>query len=113
MSEAEFEQHVTDALDAIPDRLLDLLDNCIIVIEDDCPADEPDLFGFYDGTPLTERDSHYGVVLPDRIVIFRDPILRWCTSHEEVVREIGITVVHEIAPFFGIDDDRLHELGYA
>ena len=105
MSDAEFEQHVNDALDAIPERLLDLLDNSIIVIEDDSPADEPDLFGFYDGTPLTERDSHSGVVLPDRIVIFRDPILRWCTSHEEVV--------HEIAHFFGIDDDRLHELGYA
>lgn len=113
MSDAEFEGHVNDALDTIPGPLLDLLENCIIVVEDDSPDEEPELFGFYDGTPLTERDSHYGVVLPDRIVIFRDPILRWCTSHDEVVHEIKITVVHEIAHFFGIDDDRLHELGYA
>lgn len=113
MSEAEFEQHVTDALDAIPDRLLDLLDNCIIVIEDDCPADEPDLFGFYDGTPLTERDSHYGVVLPDRIVIFRGPLLRYCLDEPEVVDEVRITVWHEVAHFFGIDDHELDDLGYA
>lgn len=113
MTDDEFEGHVTDALDAIPEELTDLLDNCIIVIEDEPPPEEPELLGLYDGTPLTERDFQYGGVLPDRIIIFKNPTLRWCRSREEVIEEVGITVVHEIAHFFGIDDDRLHALGYA
>ena len=75
--------------------------------------DDPDLLGVYDGTPLTERGQGYTMALPDRITIFRDPTLRMCESEEEVVEEVRITVVHEIAHHFGIDDDRLHELGYA
>lgn len=113
MTDDEFEGHVTDALEAIPDELLGLLDNCIIVIEDEPPPEEPELLGLYDGTPLTERDFQYGGVLPDRIIIYKNPTLRWCRTREEVIEEVGITVVHEIAHFFGIDDDRLHELGYA
>ncbi|MFP5416370.1 MAG: metallopeptidase family protein [Actinomycetes bacterium] len=109
----EFEGYVNDALDSIPDELIGLLENCIIVIEDDAPAEDPDLLGFYDGVPLTERDSHYGGVLPDRITIYRNPTLAICDSVEDVLDEVHITVVHEIAHFFGIDDDRLHELGYA
>ena len=113
MTDDEFEGHVTDALDSIPASLLDLLENCVIVVEDEPPADEPDLLGVYDGVPLTERDHEYGAVLPDRIVIFKNPTLRMCQTREEVVEEVGITVVHEIAHFFGIDDARLHDLGYA
>ncbi len=113
MTDEEFERHVNEALDSIPDELLDLLDNCVIVIEDEAPKDDPELLGHYDGVPLTERGFQYGGVLPDRIVIFKNPTLRWCTSRDEVIDEVGITVVHEIAHFFGIDDDRLHELGYA
>lgn len=113
MSADAFERHVNDALDTVPDELINLLDNCIIVIEDDAPDDEPDLLGLYDGVPLTERDSQYGGVLPDRILIFRHPTLAICDTVEDVVDEVRITVVHEIAHFFGIDDDRLHELGYA
>lgn len=113
MSDEEFEGHVNDALDAIPDELFGLLDNCVILIEDDAPADEPDLLGLYEGVPITERDSFYTGVLPDRIRIFKSPALDMCDSVEELVEEVEITVVHEIAHFFGIDDDRLHDLGYA
>ena len=113
MSDDEFETHVNDALDAIPERLLALLENCIIVLEDEPPAGEPDLLGVYDGVPLTERDTQYGGVLPDRIVIFKNPTLRLCQTRDEVIEEVGITVVHEIAHYFGIDDDRQHDLGYA
>ncbi len=72
-----------------------------------------DLLGLYDGTPLTERDSWYAGVLPDRISVFRQPTLAVCDTREEVVEEVLVTVVHEIAHHFGIDDDRLHELGWA
>jgi predicted Zn-dependent protease with MMP-like domain len=85
----------------------------VVLVEDEPPADDPDLLGFYDGTPLTQRDSAYAGVLPDRITIYRNPTLDMCTSEDEVVDEVNITVVHEIAHHFGIDDDRLHELGYA
>ena len=112
MSVDEFETHVNDALDAIPERLIALLENCIIVIEDEPPAGEPDLLGVYDGVPLTERDTQYGGVLPDRITIFRGPHLRMCKSLDALVDEIHITVVHEIAHHFGIDDDALDTLGY-
>lgn len=108
-----FEAHVRDALDAVPDELMDLLENCIIVIEDDAPADDPELLGLYEGVPITERDSWYGGVLPDRIIIFRNPTLAICDTADDVVDEVNITVVHEIAHYFGLDDDRLHDLGYA
>lgn len=113
MADEEFEGHVNDALDVIPDELFGLLDNCVILIEDDAPADEPDLLGLYEGVPITERDSFYTGVLPDRIRIFKNPTLDMCDSVEQLVEEVEITVVHEIAHFFGIDDDRLHDLGYA
>ena len=87
MTDDEFEGHVTDALDSIPASLLDLLENCVIVVEDEPPADEPDLLGVYDGVPLTERDHEYGAVLPDRIVIFKNPTLRMCQTREEVDRK--------------------------
>ena len=114
MSEERFEQLVTQAFDAVPSELIALLDNVVLFIEDEPPEHEPaDLLGLYDGIPLTERDSHYGATLPDRIMVFRNPTLDFCATEDDVVREVGITVVHEIAHHFGIDDDRLHELGYA
>ncbi|MDN5572143.1 MAG: metallopeptidase family protein [Propionibacteriaceae bacterium] len=108
-----FEAHVRDAIGTVPTELMDLLDNCVIVVEDDAPDDDPELLGLYEGTPLTERGSWYGGVLPDRIIIFRNPTLAICDTIEDVIDEVHITVVHEIAHFFGIDDDRLHDLGYA
>ncbi|MGJ9421562.1 metallopeptidase family protein [Aeromicrobium sp. CF3.5] len=113
VSEDRFAELVENAFDAVPDELVALLDNVVLFIEDDAPPEEPDLLGLYDGIPLTERDSMYGGAMPDRIMVFRNPILAMCESEAEVTEEIAITVVHEIAHHFGIDDDRLHELGYA
>lgn len=113
MSPYEFEALVDEAMDSIPDALFDLIDNCVLMIEPDAPAGAPEILGLYEGIPLTERDSHYSMALPDRIFIYRNPILTMCHSREQVVREVRITVVHEIAHHFGIDDDRLHDLGYA
>ena len=113
MSRDRFEELVADALDQVPEELATLVDNVVVLVEDEPPADDPDLLGYYDGTPLTERDTRYAGVVPDRIMIFRHPLLRMCADPDEVVEEVRITVVHEIAHHFGIDDDRLHELGYA
>ena len=113
MPRDRFEGLVSAALDQVPAELADLVDNCVVLVEDEPPPDDPDLLGVYDGTPLTERDQGYTMALPDRITIFRNPTLEMCESDEEVVKEVRITVVHEIAHHFGIGDDRLHELGYA
>ncbi|HET6652926.1 MAG TPA: metallopeptidase family protein [Nocardioides sp.] len=113
MTRERFEELVAEALDGLPPELSALIDNVVVLVEDEPPADDPDLLGFYDGTPLTQRDSTYAGVLPDRITVYRNPTLDMCASEEEVVDEVNITVVHEIAHHFGIDDDRLHELGYA
>lgn len=108
-----FEELVTAALADVPTELSDLLDNVVLFIEDDAPPHDPHLLGLYDGIPLTERDSTYAGVVPDRIFVYRNPTLAICETDEDVVEEVRITVVHEIAHFFGIDDARLHELGYA
>ncbi|MFJ6158687.1 metallopeptidase family protein [Pseudarthrobacter sp. NPDC092184] len=118
MSEDEFEAAVQDALDSIPDKLARAMDNVAVFIEDDYvpkPGEDADtvLLGLYEGVPLTERDSWWDAgSLPDRITIFREPILDICASREDVIHEVAVTVVHEIAHHFGIDDDRLHELGW-
>jgi predicted Zn-dependent protease with MMP-like domain len=109
----EFEDLVAEALDGIPPELTALMRNVAVFVEDEPPEDEPELLGLYEGVPLTERGDWYSGVLPDRIRIFRLPILRVCETREDVVEEVRITVVHEIAHHFGIDDERLHELGYA
>jgi predicted Zn-dependent protease with MMP-like domain len=111
MSAEEFEEHVAEALDTIPAELATLIDNCVILVEDYPPTDLPDTLGLYSGIPLTERGEFY-TGLPDHIQIFRYPILAICDTPEQLIEEIRITVVHEIAHYFGIDDDRLHELGY-
>ncbi len=110
--EREFEDLVAEALDGIPPELAKLMDNVVVLIEDEAPEDDPDLLGVYDGTPLTERGEWYTGVLPDRITIFRHPILHICDTAEDVVDEVRITVVHEVAHHFGIEDERLHELGW-
>lgn len=113
MSPEEFEQAVDDALELVPGELLDLMDNVVILIEDDSPDGEGDLLGLYDGVSLTDRGSDWGFgELPDRIFIFRNPTLRACADADEVRDEVAVTVVHEIAHHFGIDDDRLHALGW-
>jgi predicted Zn-dependent protease with MMP-like domain len=114
MTQEEFEEAVGDALDAVPADLLDLMDNVVFLCEDEPPDEDPDLLGVYEGVPLTERDSFWAAgSLPDRITVFRGPTLRLCATREELLHEVAVTVVHEIAHHFGIDDDRLHELGWA
>ena len=113
MSREEFEDAVADALDGVPPELARLMDNVVVLVEDDAPAEDPHLLGLYEGTPLTQRDSWWATgALPDRITIFRRPTLAVCESPEDVAAEVRITVVHEIAHHFGIDDERLHELGW-
>ncbi len=112
VDQQEFEGLVADALDGLPPELAALMDNVAIFVESESP-DQPHLLGVYEGVPLTERDSSYLLAVPDRITIFRLPTLAICEDAMEVRRQVQITVVHEIAHHFGIDDDRLHELGYA
>jgi predicted Zn-dependent protease with MMP-like domain len=113
MSRERFEELVSEALDQVPPELAVLIYNCVVLVEDDAPVDDPDLLGLYDGTPLTARGGDYTMALPDRITVFRNPTLAMCEDEDHVVEEVNITVVHEIAHHFGIDDDRLHDLGYA
>ena len=113
VSPERFADLVEAAYAAIPAELTALIDNVALFIEDDPPADDPDLLGYYDGIALTDRDTTYGGVLPDRIVIVRSTTLAMCENEEDVIREVGITVAHEIAHHFGLDDERLHALGYA
>ena len=112
MRRERFEELVGDALDEIPPELMDLLDNVVILVEDDPPESDPDLIGVYEGHALTSRGWDYSGVLPDRIIIYRNPILGICETEEDVVEEVAITVVHEIAHHFGISDERLHALGW-
>lgn len=114
MSREEFEDAVADALDSVPAELARMMNNVVVLVEDEAPADAPDLLGLYEGTPLTERGSWWAAgALPDRITIYRNPTLRMCDARDDVVDEVRVTVVHEIAHHFGIDDDRLHDLGWS
>jgi predicted Zn-dependent protease with MMP-like domain len=111
MPRERFEELVADALDTIPHRFMEAMSNVVVLVEDIDPANH-NLLGLYHGVALTERTSHYAGVLPDRITIYREPILRICRTEEEVVRQVGVTVVHEVGHHFGIDDATLHELGW-
>ena len=111
MSGERFEELVSEALDLIPPDLAAAIDNVVVLVSDRHP-EEPDLLGLYEGIALTERDSSYGGALPDTITIFRESLLEICDTDEDVVEEVAITVIHELAHHFGIDDDRLHELGW-
>lgn len=105
----KFEQMVGEALDDLPDELQPVLDNVVIVIEDRSP-DEPDLLGLYDGVPHTERTGFEG---PDVITIYRHALCEMCEDLDDLAEEVYVTVIHEVAHAAGIDDDRLHELGWA
>ncbi|MDQ3890761.1 MAG: metallopeptidase family protein [Actinomycetota bacterium] len=108
-----FEDHVRRALESLPGELRDAMSNVEIVIEEENPED-PDVFGVYLGVPLTERDSGYAGALPDKIAIYRLPLEQEFGGDPELLEdEIRITVVHEIAHHFGIDEDRLAELGWS
>jgi predicted Zn-dependent protease with MMP-like domain len=111
MSRLGFEELVGEALDTIPRELADAMDNVVVLVDDRNP-DDPQLLGLYEGVALTERTSDYGGVLPDRITLYREAILDICDDEDDVVREVAVTVVHEVAHHFGIDEDTLHELGW-
>jgi predicted Zn-dependent protease with MMP-like domain len=112
MDPQRFDDLVSDALDLIPPQLAAVMDNVVVLVAERHP-EETDLLGLYEGVALTERDSTYAGSLPDTITIYRDALLDICDDDDEVVEEVKVTVVHEIAHHFGIDDDRLHELGWA
>ena len=113
LSPDEFEKVVIDELDELPDEMVDGLENLVFVTEDR-PADGSlDLLGLYEGTALTDRDQYGFGELPDRIVLYREPLLAICETLDELRDEIHVTLVHEIAHYYGIDDDQLHEMGWA
>jgi predicted Zn-dependent protease with MMP-like domain len=112
MSRERFEELVSEALDEVPVELLSLMSNVVFLVEDAPPDGGDDLLGLYEGTALTDRGWDYAGVLPDRITIYRLPTLKVCDSETDVVDEVAITVVHEIAHHFGIAEHRLHELGW-
>ena len=105
-----FTELVGEALDALPPELGSHMRNVAVVVEDDSPDG---LLGLYEGVPLTERGEWYSGVLPDRISVYRLPICTQCETEDDVVEEVRVTVIHEVAHHFGIDDDRLDELGWA
>lgn len=117
VSRIRFEQLVAEAMDLVPDSLASVIDNCVVVV-DDWPTTEQQqdsnepLLGLYEGVNLTDRDDYHGA-LPDRITLFRGPLCEYAEGEEDLRREIAITLVHELGHHFGIDDARLHDLGWA
>ncbi|MFB3854565.1 MAG: metallopeptidase family protein [Vicinamibacterales bacterium] len=119
MTHQRFEQLVAKALDSLPRRFRNHLRNVAVVVEDE-PSPElleemevppgETLFGLYHGTPLTERPWDYGNTLPDRIVIFQRPNEEGCLHEDEVVTNIGETLIHEVGHFFGLDEDEIEEI---
>jgi predicted Zn-dependent protease with MMP-like domain len=112
MSRDRFEELVGEALDEVPAELLGLMDNVVVLVEDNPEGEDRNLLGLYEGYALTNRGWDYAGVLPDRITIYRNPTLAICETEDDVIDEVATTVVHEIAHHFGIDDKRLHELGW-
>jgi predicted Zn-dependent protease with MMP-like domain len=111
MNRRQFEELVADALDTIPPELTAAMDNVVVLVDDRHDTD-PELLGLYEGVALTERTSSYGGELPDRITIYQDAILDVCDTEDDVVHEVAVTVVHEVAHHFGIAEATLHELGW-
>ena len=107
-----FERLVIDELDLLPDDMVDGLDNVIFVTEDRPEDGSLDLLGLYDGVALTERGNYGFGELPDRIILFREPLLHVSDDLDDLKDQIHVTLVHEIAHFYGIDDEQLHELGW-
>ena len=105
-----FERFVADALDALPEGLGRLMENVVVVAGDRHPTEA--LLGLYEGIPLTERDDYGGLVMPDVISLYRLPLCEMCFDEDDLVEEIAVTVVHEVAHHFGIDDESLHAWGW-
>lgn len=112
LSRDEFEGIVADALDEVPPPFMEALDNVVFLVEDDPPPDLEGCFGVYDGIPGTEQTGWGEPILPARITIFMNPTLDACDTEEEVREEVLVTIVHELGHYHGIEEDRLHELGW-
>lgn len=121
LTESEFEQLVVDVLDSLPESLLNVIDNVDVVIEPR-PSREQlhrmgithgSLFGLYEGIPLTQRDSGYSIVAPDKITIFQRVIESACSNEDEIAEQVRTTVIHEVAHHFGIGEEKLDELGWS
>jgi predicted Zn-dependent protease with MMP-like domain len=111
MTVRDFEEHVRAALDELPPNLAAALENLAVVVEDEHP-DDPDLFGLFQGVPLIERSSAAPGGLPNKISIYRRPLQEAFPEPDDLREEIRITVLHELAHYFGIEEQRLGELGY-
>lgn len=111
MSRGDFERLVGDALDSVPEPFASALHEVAVVVEERSPPGDPDLYGLYFGVPLTEPDAIVGS-MPPWIAIYMHPLLEDCDTDEDVVEEVRITVLHELAHHLGFDEDRLEELGY-
>lgn len=109
LSRERFAELVGDALDTLPPEFTELMRNVVVTVDD---GTDPNLLGLYEGVPLTERTSDYSAVLPDKITIFQRAICARADDEDDVANEVRITVVHEVGHHFGVDDDRLHELGW-
>lgn len=107
-----FDALVERALDGLPEEFAHLVRNVVVLVEPDAPPEDPDLLGLYEGVALTERPANHAGLLPDRILLFRAPLLDMADTLEELEAEVRITVVHEVAHHFGLDDHRLHDLGW-
>jgi predicted Zn-dependent protease with MMP-like domain len=112
LTASEFEKLVVDELDLLPDDMVEGLENVVFVTEDRPEDGSLDLLGLYDGVALTERGQYGFGELPDRIILYREPLLAVSEDVEELKDQIHVTLVHEIAHFYGIDDEQLHELGW-
>jgi predicted Zn-dependent protease with MMP-like domain len=109
----EFERLVVDELDLLPDEMVDGLDNLVFVVEDRPEDGTLDTLGLYDGVALTERGLYGFGEMPDRIILYREPLLDVSADLDDLRDQIHITLVHEIGHFYGISDEKLHELGWA
>lgn len=111
VTEEEFERLVAESIDSLHEDMLAELDNVIFLVEDRAP-DGSDTLGVYEGYSLIDRANYGYGEEPDRIILYRDALAHHCETHEELVAEIRITLVHEIAHFYGITEERIHELGW-
>jgi len=110
-SERRFDELVSEALDGLPDWVLERMENVDVTVEEDPPPSQPNLLGLYQGIPLTKRGAGYAGVMPDRITIYRRPIQARARSERTLKDVVAHTVAHEVAHHFGISDDRLREIG--
>ena len=108
----QFDAAVEEALELIPAQFREAMANVAVLVEAEPPEGEEELLGVYDGVPLTDWGQDWDGSLPDRVTVFQGPLERMCATREELLDEIAVTVVHEMAHHFGIDEERLHELGW-